>query len=294
MFIWFEIIKASFPVVWLFTFALQLAFAASVVLGVKNLFCRYYYITSMDVLQHALPWEIESLRKSITNMNALIQTQARRICALEAENRDLQTRLTNRRRHRHTATQTNRSTQTRDNTESDTRSAVVFVSRKRKSRSELCSMGLKRRKEEEETAFKNVATLFGEQVENEIKRVGVTVEYGDGVEHEFLAWRKNRPEGDTFDDSKEDGPETDDIQRTEQEEDEAMARTLSVLKLKIRHSISYSLLHELRMEGFPVPPQAKIREQSERLGRCIEILQVSTVHALLCVRVECVCVMLMN
>ena len=246
----------------------------------------------MDVLQHALPWEIESLRKSITNMNALIQTQARRICALEAENRDLQTRLTN--RHRHTTTQTNRSTQTRDNTESDTRSAVVFVSRKRKSRSELCSMGLKRRKEEEETAFKNVATLFGEQVENEIKRVGVTVEYGDGVEHEFLAWRENRPEGDTFDDSKEDGPETDDIQRTEQEEDEAMARTLSVLKLKIRHSISYSLLHELRMEGFPVPPQAKIREQSERLGRCIEILQVSTVHALLCVRVECVCVMLMN
>ena len=118
-------------------------------------------------------------------------------------------------------------------------------------------MGLKRRKEEEETAFKNVATLFGEQVENDIKRVDVTVEYGHGAEHEFLAWRKNRPEGDTFDDSDEDGPETDDIQRAEQE---AMARTLSVLKLKIRHSISYSLLHELRMEGFPVPPQAKIRE----------------------------------
>ena len=118
-------------------------------------------------------------------------------------------------------------------------------------------MGLKRRKEEEETAFKNVATLFGEQVENDIKRVDVTVEYGHGAEHEFLAWRKNRPEGNTFDDSDEDGPETDDIQRAEQE---AMARTLSVLKLKIRHSISYSLLHELRMEGFPVPPQAKIRE----------------------------------
>lgn len=198
-------------------------------------------------------------------MNAFIHTQNQRISSLEADNRRLQAQLGDTRardRHRHTTTQTDISTQA-DNGECST---VIGVSRKRKSRGELCSMGLKRRREEEETAFKNVAALFGGQAANEIKRVGVTVEYGDGEAREFSAWGERRPTQE----------ETDDIQKAQEEEDDEVAHTLRILKLKNRHSISYSVLQELRMEGFPVPPQTQIIAQSERLGRCVEILQVST------------------
>ena len=197
-----------------------------------------------------------------------------------------------------------KSTQT---TAKSTNCVVITGSRKRIALEDAKGVSLRKRRAEERTAFAKVATLFGGQDKSGISSVGVQVRYDDGTENKFVAWGKgastdineldtdtanttdtgntdtqNTTEGDTDNTHAEQNTteqstaETTDT-ATEDEEQQALQHTLSIVNLRNKFSISYRILHEFRMAGMPIPPRNVLQEQSVRLAGCVDIYQVPVV-----------------
>ena len=148
--------------------------------------------------------------------------------------------------------------------------------------------------------------MFGRDEKSGINTIGVEVTYSHGKDNKFVAWERGGQNAeqsnpditltgetdsdmDTTNTAEQNAPQTSQTADTsvpkatgkDQEtltageiEEQTLQHTLNILNLRNRFSISYKVLHELRMAGFPVPAKAVIKEQSDRLSRCVDIYQV--------------------
>ena len=140
-----------------------------------------------------------------------------------------------------------------------TNSKTIIRLLKRKTLDEIkCHKAVKARKQEQTQAFQDTAELFSQGPGNNgIKDVSIKISYIGGEEDEFPAWPLTETNPDA---------------QPLAEQEYVQEKVLPILYIKNRYSVSYKVLHEMRMLGMPIPPKQELLEHNKRLARSVDIV----------------------
>ncbi|KAK7501225.1 hypothetical protein BaRGS_00007710, partial [Batillaria attramentaria] len=135
--------------------------------------------------------------------------------------------------------------------------SLIFITKAaRKPRKDLNKNQRSNRNVENKAAFTKLAHIIeGGDQRDDVQRVWVSIEFNDGTDYSFYAKGSEKMDGV--------GGSNDDA---------SLAALHKVLEVKLRHRISYSALHELRMAGVAaIPPSVDLSAEFNRLATCLHI-----------------------